>query len=70
MSQTTHEAATYVRTRLRAMESRITQDQMQVLIADLHAAMGPLSPGDAAEVVDVFREIAAEAVSLSAAAAA
>jgi hypothetical protein len=61
MSSTTIEAATYVRTRLRSMESRITQEQMQVLISDLQVMMGrALTPIDVAEVVEVFREVAAD----------
>jgi hypothetical protein len=58
MHSTTHDAADFIRARLREMDSRISQDQMATLIDDLKAAMGRvLTARDVAEVVDVFREL-------------
>lgn len=60
MSATTHDAAEFVRSRLRGHAARITQDEMKALLADLKAALGRvLTRHDVDEVVEAFREVTA-----------
>jgi len=55
-----NDAAEFVRSRLRGLSARLTQEQMQRLIDELKAAMGrALTPRDVASVVEVFREVTA-----------
>ena len=55
----TSDAAAFIRARLSALDPRVSQDEMQTLMHDLNEAMGrPLTPGEAAEVVDTFADMA------------
>ena len=61
MAPTTVDAASYVRARLGAMDTRLSQSELQTLVRDLQSAMGRLlTPGEAAQVVEVFSEVAAD----------
>jgi hypothetical protein len=51
-------AATFVRSRLQAMGSRVSQEQMKDLVSDLRIAMGrTLTAADVNAVVAAFQEI-------------
>jgi hypothetical protein len=68
MSATTIDAAEFVRSRLKAHGARITQDEMKSLVEDLKAVLGrALTATDVASVVEVIREVTAEATEATAA---
>jgi hypothetical protein len=55
---TTFTAASFVRSRLQAMGSRVSQEQMRDLVSDLKVAMGrTLTAADVNAVVAAFQEI-------------
>ncbi|MBK7857617.1 MAG: hypothetical protein IPJ65_03105 [Archangiaceae bacterium] len=61
MAPTTNDAAEFVRSRLKGLNARLTQDELQALVDDLKAMMGrALNATDVASVVDAICEASSE----------